>query len=180
VAEQSPGTPPPAEDAPPGPAAREGQGRRRRGRRASPRGLARRAACQALYQQQLTGDHARNLISQFGEFPGLDRVDQPFFRELLLGIETHRETLDGMIAERSSRPLAQLDPVEHAILLIGLYELRERLETPYRVVLNEALELAHEFGGEDGHRFVNAVLDRAAAALRSVERARRPGEEKQP
>lgn len=145
--------------------------RRRRGR--SARSLARRAACQALYQQLLTGEHARNLIAQFVEFPGLARVDQAFFREILLGVETHRSALEEAIAARSSRPVAQLDPVEHAILLIGLYELRERLETPYRVVLNEGLELAHEFGGEDGHRFVNAILDGAAAEYRQVERARR-------
>lgn len=145
--------------------------RRPRKRRASARSLARRAACQALYQQFLTGDYARNIIAQFSEFPGLDRVDQELFRELLMGVETHREALDEMIAERADRPVEQLDPIEHAVLLIGLYELRERIETPYRVVLNEALELAHEFGGEDGHKFVNAVLDKASLALRKVERA---------
>ncbi len=146
--------------------------RRPRKRKASARSLARRAACQALYQQFLTGDHARNLISQFSDFPGLERVDQPLFRDLLMGVETHREALDGLIAERADRPLEQLDPIEHAILLIGLYELRESIEIPYRVVLNEALELAHEFGGEDGHKFVNALLDKASLTLRQVERAR--------
>ncbi|MEO0973499.1 MAG: transcription antitermination factor NusB, partial [Pseudomonadota bacterium] len=100
-----------------------------------------------------------------------ERVDQAFFRELLLGVETHREVLDELIAAHASRPLAQLDPIEHATLLIGVYELRERLETPYRVVLNEALELAHEFGGEDGHKFVNAILDKASLTLREAERA---------
>jgi N utilization substance protein B len=141
-------------------------------RRPGPRTLARRAACQALYQHLVAGHSARDLISQFNEFPGLQGADPPFFRELLMGIETHRAVLDEMIAARSSRPLSQLDPVEHAILLIGLYELRERLETPWRVVVNEALELCHSFGGEDGHKFVNAILDRAAATLRQAERAR--------
>jgi N utilization substance protein B len=141
-------------------------------RRPGTRSLARRLACQALYQQQLTGESARNLISQFNEFPGLEHADPPFFRELLMGVETHRDVLDEMIASRSSRPLAQLDPVEHAILLIAMYELRERLETPWRVVVNEALELCHRFGGEDGHKFVNAILDRAAQTLRQAERAR--------
>ena len=148
--------------------ARDSSSRRRPGTRS----LARRAACQALYQQLVTGETARNLISQFNEFPGLERADPPFFRELLMGVETHREALDAMIAERSSRPLDQLDPVEHAVLLIGLYELRERLETPWRVIVNEALELCHSFGGEDGHKFVNAILDRAASVLREAERAR--------
>ncbi|MEO0422399.1 MAG: transcription antitermination factor NusB [Pseudomonadota bacterium] len=146
--------------------------RRPRKRRASARSLARRAACQALYQQFLTGDHARDLIAQFSDFPGLDRVDEELFREVLMGVETHREALDEMIEERADRPVDQLDPIEHAVLLIGLYELRERIETPYRVVLNEALELAHEFGGEDGHKFVNALLDKASLTLRKVERAR--------
>jgi N utilization substance protein B len=142
-------------------------------RRPGPRTLARRLACQALYQQDIAGQSARDLISQFNEFPGLERADPPFFRELLMGIETHREQLDEMIASRSDRPISQLDPVEHAILLIGLYELRERLETPWRVIVNEALELCHAFGGEDGHKFVNALLDRAASTLRQAERANR-------
>ena len=151
----------------------EDKGRRgKRRRRPSPRSLARKAACQAIYQHLITGASARHLIAQFGEFPGLERVDEDLFRELMLGIEGQREALDEIIAARASRALTQLDPVEHAILLIGVYELRERLETPYRVVLNEALELAHEFGGEDGHRFVNAILDRVAGEFRPVERAR--------
>ncbi len=148
----------------------EGSSRRRQ--RPGTRSLARKAACQALYQQLVTGEIARNVIAQFDEFPGLGRADAALFRELLIGIEDRREALDALIAARSDRPLSQLDPVEHAILLIGMYELRERLETPFRVILNEALELAHAFGGEDGHRFVNAVLDRASREMRAAERAR--------
>jgi len=87
--------------------------------------------------------------------------------------------LDAMLAQWLDRPVAQLDPVEHAVLLIGVQELRQHPEVPYRVVLNEGVELAKKFGATEGHKFINAVLDRAARSLRAaeqaaVQRARRP------
>jgi len=105
-----------------------------------------------------------------GYFKG---IDGGYFKELVLQVPAQAAELDGLLGTLADRPVAQLDPVERAILLIGLYELRQRPEVPYRVVINEAVELAKFYGGEDGHRYVNAVLDRASETLRSVERQAR-------
>ncbi len=135
-------------------------GRRRR---------AREAALQALYQQQLTGHGAKDLIAQFDQRENVPRMEDEFFRGLILGIEKDRDSLETLLDGFCDRPLAQLDPIEKAILWIGAYELTNHPEVPYRVVVNEAVELSHRFGAQDGHKFVNAVLDRAARKLRAVE-----------
>ena len=133
------------------------------------RGLARRRSMQALYQWQLTDQPAKDIVLQFAGDKEHGRADHEFFRELVCSVIDRREELDSAIAELSDRQVAQLDPVEHAILLIGIYELTECQDVPYRVVINEAVELCRSYGAEDGHKFVNALLDRAAHRLRAAE-----------
>lgn len=140
-----------------------------RTRGARERGRARRLAVQALYQRELTGHCARDLIAQFAADEQMPNADEPYFRELLMGVEDCESGLNELIDAHADRPVAQLDPVEHAVLLIGTYELRQRLEIPYRVVVNEAIDLTHRFGGEGSHKFINAVLDRIARKLRQPE-----------
>lgn len=142
---------------------------RRGGGSQGARGLARRRAMQALYQWQLTGQTAKDIVLQFADDPEHERADHELFRELVRESIEHHEDLDASIAELSDRAVAQLDPVEHAILLIGIYELAHRQDVPYRVVINEAVELCRVFGAEEGHKFVNALLDRAAHRLRAAE-----------
>jgi N utilization substance protein B len=135
------------------------------------RSLSRRLALQALYQWQLTGHSSAELLNQFTTDAGYPEVDADYFAVLVRGVTGARETLDTSLGEMIDRPVNQLDPIEHAVLLIGLYELGQQLETPYRVVINEGVELAKKFGATDGHKFVNAVLDRAARSLRAAEHA---------
>jgi transcription antitermination protein NusB len=135
------------------------------------RTLSRRLAMQALYQWQLTGQSLAELRNQYAQDEGYAEVDAAYFAALLQGVVEGAPALDASLGELIDRPVAQLDPVEHAVLLIGLYELAHRPETPFRVVINESVELAKKFGATEGHKFVNAVLDRAARGLRSAEQA---------
>lgn len=135
------------------------------------RSLSRRLALQALYQWQLTGQSSAELLNQFASDEGYPEVDADYFAGLLRGVTGAGESLDATLGALIDRPVAQLDPVEHAVLLIGVYELGQQLETPYRVVINEGVELAKKFGATDGHKFVNAVLDRAGRNLRAAEYA---------
>ena len=129
---------------------------------------------QALYQWQLTGQSGQDVYLQFTGEDAHARVDEELFRELVRNVTDESEALDADIGELSDRAVAQLDPVEHAVLLIGIYELKHRAEVPYRVVISEAVELTRQFGAADGHKFVNALLDRAARRLRPAETARPP------
>ena len=135
------------------------------------RSLSRRLALQALYQWQMTGQTFSELRNQFASDEGYPDVDAEYFQQLLQGVLESAGELDTMLGEWLDRPVAQLDPVEHAVLLIGLQELRQHPEVPYRVVLNEGVELAKKFGATEGHKFINAVLDRAARSLRAAEQA---------
>lgn len=139
------------------------------GTQPGPRGRARELIVQALYQMQIADHAKRELLEQFRERPEYERVDQHFFDEALSTILDERAALEEKAAQYLDRPLAQLDPVERGILLLGFYELQSRLEIPYRVVINEAVNLTRKFGAVDGHKFVNAVLDRAAGQLRQGE-----------
>ncbi len=125
---------------------------------------------QALYQWQLNDQSAADIVLQFSADPEHERTDHDMFRDLVREVIAERETLDAAIGGYSDRAVAQLDPVEHAILLIGVYELLHSPDVPYRVVINEAVELCRAFGAEDGHKFVNALLDRAARELRTPEK----------
>ena len=121
---------------------------------------ARELLLQALYRKQIAGHDRRELY---------DRVDQAFFDELLKAICDSEDELSASIARFIDRPIEQLDPVERGILLIGLYELENRIDIPYRVVINEGVNLARRFGATDGHKYINACLDAGAHALRTTE-----------
>ncbi len=130
---------------------------------------ARELLLQALYQKQIAGHDCRELLSQFREQVAYERVDQEFFEELLRAICDTQAELEQSIEKLIDRPLEQLDPVELGILLIGVYELQSRIDIPYRVVINECVNLAKRFGALDGHKYINACLDAAAQSLREVE-----------
>lgn len=134
------------------------------------RGAARKLLVQALYQWQLARMPAAELVAQFASAPEYARVDRDYFREALAAICADDARIDQELARYSDIEPARLDPVEHAILSIGLWELMARPDVPYRVVINEGIELAKRFGATDGHRYVNAVLDRASRAHRGAER----------
>lgn len=133
------------------------------------RSKARRFVLQALYQMQLNGDDAVDVYAQFVKEHDMKRVDTKYLRELLLGIEANRDGLLEMIAPKLERDLAELDPIETGALLVGAFELKSRLELPYRIAINEGVELAKQFGGAESHRLVNSVLDALAKELREVE-----------
>lgn len=130
---------------------------------------ARRSAVQALYQWQLGRQPLSDIELQFLELQDTRRMDTAYFRELLHRVPARAGDLDQKLADVVARPLAQVDPVEHAVLWVGAYELLEHPELPWRVILNEAVELAKVFGATESHRFVNAALDRLAAQVRAVE-----------
>jgi N utilization substance protein B len=137
----------------------------KRGRGASARHAARDMLVKALYQWQLADSTEQELLKQFGLEPEYERVDQAYFRELLSGTLADPAALDAIIAAHASRDLAQLDAVGRAVLLIALTELRDRPDVPTKVIINEAIELAKRYGPAESHRFVNAVLDRAASTM---------------
>jgi transcription antitermination protein NusB len=148
-------------------AGKDAPGQRAPGHRA--RSLARRLALQALYQIQINSRPWADTQQQFAEDPEADRVDLDYFRALIAAIAPNREALDSRLARLCEIPPPELDPVEHAVLWLGLYELESCPDLPYRVALAEAVQLAKQFGATDGHKFVNAVLDRAARELRPHE-----------
>jgi N utilization substance protein B len=135
----------------------------------SRRSVARKLAMQALYRWQLNVCPWQDLVQEFNQDEEMPRADRQYFRELVGGIVDERNNLDQDLAGWMDRQPDLLDPIEHAVLLIGTYELKSRPEVPYRVVINEGVGLAKRFGATDGHKFVNAVLDRAAKALRQNE-----------
>jgi len=136
---------------------------------AGARGRAREVLVQLLYQMQITGHDLRELRSQVKERKEYKGVDQQYFDETLAEICGNIDAIEKSIGEFADRPLEQLDPIEKSILLLGIYELRSVPEVPYRVAINEAVNLAKRFGAEDGYKYVNAVLDRASKKLRPEE-----------
>lgn len=134
------------------------------------RSLARRLAMQALYRWQMNRSPWQDLLAEFETAEGMSKADRGYFRLLIETICRDHEALDAELAGWMDRPPAELDPIEHALLLIAVQELKICPDVPWRVVINEAVGLARRFGATDGHKFVNAVLDRAAGALRPLER----------
>lgn len=130
---------------------------------------ARKAAVQALYQWQMTGQSLLNIELQFEEEERLKGTQKSYFRELFHGVPKELDTIDKILTDYVDRPVDGIDPVERAILRLGVYELLHRPDLPYRVVLNEAINLAKSFGADGSHRYVNGILDKAAQAIRSVE-----------
>ena len=139
-------------------------------RRVQARGAARKLLVQALYQWQLARQAPAELIAQFATQPEYARVDREYFGEAIAAICAEDARIDEELARHSDIRPERLDPVEHAILALGIWELMACPDIPYRVVINEGIELAKRFGATDGHRYVNAVLDRASRAHRGAER----------
>lgn len=136
----------------------------------SSRHLARKIALQGLYQWRMTGNSVRDIeqyLSQ--EIEDWSTADRPLAVVLLRGAAENAPALEAAFSPHLDRPINELSPIEAAILLLATYELTYRIETPYRVILNEAIELCKEFGGTDGHRYVNGVLDKLAVHLRAAE-----------
>jgi N utilization substance protein B len=135
----------------------------------SSRTRARRLALQGLYEWQVSDNKPAEIETQYLIEKETGNVDVGYFRELIRKIPLHCDELDSHIAPLISRPLNEVDLVELAVLRLGTYELVFHPEIPYRVVINEAVELAKMFGADQGHRFVNGIMDRLAASLRSLE-----------
>lgn len=135
----------------------------------SARRQARHYALQALYQWQLTGTRTPDIEAQFITDQITRKTDLEFFKELIHNIPAQQAQLDEYMNPFLKRPLDELDPIELAILRMAIYELANRLDIPYRVVLNEALELTKRFGSVEGYKFVNGVLDQVARKIRNVE-----------
>jgi len=136
---------------------------------AGARTRARELMVQALYQKQIAGHSTAELVAQYKEDTAYGRVDHEFFDELFPAISNGQDDLEKKIDKLIDRPLEQLDPIELSILLIGVHELETRVDIPYKVVINEGVNLAKRFGSTDGHKYINACLDAAAQALREVE-----------
>ncbi len=135
----------------------------------SPRRRAREFALQGLYQWRVGGADEVAIEAHLPELEGYGKADQELCKTLIRGVMRQRETLEGHLADALDRPFDELSPIEAIILLLATYELSHFPETPYRVIINEAIELAKGFGGTDGHRYVNGVLDKMAAKLRAEE-----------
>ena len=130
---------------------------------------ARELAVQGIYEWRLSGKSAAQIEKATCDEKSLGRYDTEFFGQLLRGAIAQQETLSAQIEPHLDRPMNELSPVEFAVVLLGAYELAQHPEVPYRVVINEAVELAKTFGGSDGHKFVNGVLDKLAAQVRAAE-----------
>jgi N utilization substance protein B len=135
----------------------------------SSRRRSREFALQGLYQWQLAGTDPLTIVDQLSEAEGYDKIDADYFKALLTGAAAGAADMEQLIAPLLDRAYKSLSPVERGILLLAGHEFRHQPEVPYRVVINEAIELAKSFGGTDGHKYVNGVLDKMAAQLRAVE-----------
>jgi len=127
---------------------------------------ARQYALQAMYQWQISAAPIKEIELEFLVYHIKEKTDLDYFKELIHGIPKNYEELDNHMAPFLSRPINELDPVELAILRLGIYELAKRLDVPYRVAINEALELTKKFGSVEGYKFVNGILDQVARSLR--------------
>ena len=133
------------------------------------RSRARRRALQALYAWQLSSSPIDKVIEQFRSEQDMEIADLEYFDALVRGVEKHADELDAVLSRFIDRTMAQVDPIERAVLRIAAFELAYRPDVPYRVVINEAIETTKRFGAEHGHTYVNGVLDRAATEWRAQE-----------
>ena len=133
------------------------------------RARARRRALQAIYAWQLAGGTTQAVIAQFAHEQAHEVADLEYFEDLVRGVMAHHAELDQALLPHLDRNVAEVDQIERAVLRIAAYELRLRIDVPYRVVINEAIETAKRFGSEHGHTYVNGVLDRAALEWRPAE-----------
>jgi N utilization substance protein B len=123
---------------------------------------ARELVLQALYQQGMSDEVASEIQAQFLTDNDINKFDVPYFNEIFLGVMAERAVLDAAISQHTTRPFDQISPIECAILRLSTFEMLHRLDIPYRVVINEALELAKSYGATDGFKFVNGILDKIA------------------
>lgn len=130
---------------------------------------ARRNAVQALYQWQLAGHDLADIEAQFLSEYDMKNVDIEYFKQLFRQVPLHLHELDDHLIPYLDRPIDEVDPVERAILRLAVYELEFCLDVPYRVVINESVELAKRFGAEHGHKYVNGIIDQVAKKLRATE-----------
>ncbi len=130
---------------------------------------AREFALQALYQWLVNASAAETLLAQLREQKDFLKADQSLLETLVRGVIENADALRQLITPVLDREMKALSPVEHALLLLSVFELRDQTQTPYKVIINEAIELAKSFGGTDGHKYVNGVLDKLAAQLRAGE-----------
>lgn len=135
----------------------------------SGRRRARELVLQGLYQRQLSGNADDAIRLQLLEHEDIGDADRAYLADLWRGVTEEYDTLEASIAPHSARAVAGLSPIERSILVIGAWELAHRLDVPYKVVINEAIDLAKDYGGTDGHRYVNGVLDKLAARVREAE-----------
>ena len=133
------------------------------------RSRARRRALQAIYAWQMSDSPIEKVIEQFRNEQDMEVADLAYFEALVRGVGQHRDDLDAALSVFIDRTIAQVDPIERAVLRIAAFELKFRPDVPYRVVINEAIETTKRFGADQGHTYVNGVLDRAATDWRSVE-----------
>lgn len=139
--------------------------------RSAMRRKARSLALQALYSWQMAGQALSDIEAQLrsdAEYD-FDSADGAYFRELLLGVPQNLHEIDGHLAQVLDRAVDEVDPIELAILRIGVFEMTHRVDVPYKVVINEGIEMAKVFGATDGHKYINGILDKLAPRLRSVE-----------
>jgi transcription antitermination protein NusB len=134
------------------------------------RSRARRRALQALYAWQMSGSPMTSVIEQFRHEQDMEVADLEYFEDLLRGVERHVETIDEALKPYIDREVAQIDPIERAALRLAAYELKFRPDVPYRVIINEAIEVTKRFGADHGHSYVNGVLDKLAAQIRVTEK----------
>ena len=139
------------------------------GKPRSARRRSREFALQGLYEWLVSGSEPGLIDAHVREREGFDKCDSAHFDALLHGCIAEAAALDAVLARHVDRKTSQLSPIEHGVLLIGVYELTHCIDVPYRVAINEAVELAKSYGGTDGHKYVNGVLDKAAAELRPAE-----------
>jgi len=136
---------------------------------AKARGKSRRLAMQAVYQWQMTGDNITDIKQQFFDENNMSQLDAEFFSELVSGVASSISDLDVLLEKYMSRSAESVDPVERSILRLATYEFLNRFDVPYRVVLNEAVNITKEYCAENSHTFVNAVLDKVAKEVRHLE-----------
>ncbi|MDE8604277.1 transcription antitermination factor NusB [Marinomonas sp. RSW2] len=137
------------------------------------RSASRRLALQAVYQWQMNQSAVSEIETQFVMDQDMDSCDKVYFREILQGVTASAKKLDNLFEELLDRPLSELDPIELAIMRIGSFELSQRLDVPYRVAINESVELAKGFGATESHKYVNGILDKLAQRVRREEIAER-------
>lgn len=141
--------------------------------RSQMRGASRRLALQAVYQWQMNKTAVSEIETQFVMDQDMATCDKTYFHEILQGVTADAKKLDDLFEELLDRPLSELDPIELAVMRIGSFELAERLDVPYKVAINESVELAKGFGATESHKYINGILDKLAQRVRREEIAAR-------